>query len=1427
MTLALALAPLGGATPRQRQHLSNGVPVQGCAWSLSSNLTSQSSTALGKRDTVPEGYATFDGTGNNLVNPTYGVTGALYIRHHPPATMWAYDQTRSPDYGNNVTAMRTDRPNARSISRAALSERPNPYNDVGASEMLPMCVYRDSRCMRCTQSDAFMFRWGLLLHTECSGPDKTGDPIPIPVPLGDAIFDPGSNNLVSQQIPMSRTTSSGYSVANDKNGHPQQQRDMPNNFTPFIDASGLYGQTLTQANQMRGSAPNGLLASVNYTVLGEAPPIDPGTGLLSFTIGVINLVPHLTVHYILLFREHNRKARQIYAVNPTWSSDKIFYEARRWVIAIMQRVTMSYYYPILTGVQAPDYPGYDPGVDPAIDLAFMNVAMRYGHSSLNSMVWRLTEEGHPIPEGHQMLEEVFEADNLAGLLAVGLEPYILGFASQPEQAVDGRYSPVVQNSMPMATFPDRFDLVAINIQRGRDMGICDYNCLRRHYNLTEKTSWSDITNDTTVAAKLALLYPAMDNIDPYVGAVVESERNGSAVLGPLSSAIVMENFARIRAGDRFWYEAPGVFTTDELAEIKSWAKMGNIVLANTNITSFPDNPFIVAVKDSVLGPAVDKATADLSVTVLGGMTKLSWSMGTNSITFTVESNAQGWFGFGFGDNMLPADIYLFYKSGDDWVGQDSYSSNLQIPKADTALGGSSDMQGFKRVTGSAFLNAFTFSRALSTGDPLDVDIVDTDMSMIFAYGNGALQYHGPSDRGHASINFYTGKSSILAEGYNLYNLNVFHGVTMFAGFAYVYPVGIYIARYWKNGGTWVVYHQALMSLVTSEVIMAALLALIGGFGDSDRPHPKIGLFTTVLVITVTWFGKAASNWNNAFALKYHPYIRKLHWVLGYSAYFLGLINGYLGVTDISAGTTYDFVFHVLYGRYMGKSKSNTVATGPTSGGSLPTFTWENVHERIESGSKWIVIRSIIYDAGLFMDRHPGGSQILKSAVGLDATDLFYGRSMSKRGKGDKKGMTKPVPLPGFPVIHGHSRLAENLLSGLAVGKISGGNSEAVNEESDEESMGTSRKSSLSQASGFIPPFARDAFKTAASPISSQMFRTFPLLSSDVVAGKDSTRPTRLFKFALPSAEDKVFIFPGQSILMQFVTSDGEVVTRPYTPFRVVNQAELHFYIKVNVGVMTAHLVECKAIRMRGPSLHSDVMNPNDRNGCWDVIGLVAGGSGLTPLLMMIDYHLRYGAKDPASGKPLAKISLLNINRTDHDIFGQKELADATANFQGNLQVTQLCHRVQSPETFTGETGQIGPEILARTMPSLPGTSAAGSAVGGASSPSAIPQYMRSGSGRTGGSSHGSDQNLLRRSVNNRAIVNNRIMDEEIATKEKQEFMSGGAGSRTTVPRGGLDRVRDEGHKDIAIFICGPPSMNSGVVERLLVLRYPSDLIFCL
>ncbi|KAJ3028691.1 UNVERIFIED_CONTAM: hypothetical protein HDU68_001111 [Siphonaria sp. JEL0065] len=1181
-----------------------------------------------------------------------------------------------------------------------------------------------------------------MLHLDITvAPRNISDPFPIPVPTNDPVFKiPGSPE---DFIPVYRSNYLG--VDNTKN-----LRIIPNAFTAFIDCSGLYGNSDDEMKHMR-SFQGGKLKSV-FLEKGEFPPIienGPMKGYFDFNIPNLNMMPVV--------------------MHPDWDDELLFQRARRWVIAVVQKITVNNYIPAVTGTQLDPYAGYNPNIDPGIDLYFANVAFRYG--AINQLITRIDESGNQVREGHIVFHKAFFEKLASQVIKHGVESILRGFATQKDQVIDTHFVSEVRNYLPLNP-GHYFDLAAIGIQRGRELGIPSYANIRGYFNLTRPYYWSDITSDLGVQQTLSQLYDSVEELDAYVGAFAEDKIDPHSIVSPIQRLSIRNQFTRIRDGDRFWYENPGVLSQYEMMELSTFS-LGAMVRLNTNCTFYPNNPLVATPLASgffLKGPAnVQRESVSNTVSLMGKLL-LSWKILASEgyITFRLESNSSGWFGFGFGSSMLGADIYFCnVLANGSFSVQDSWSSATQPIPSDVSQGGKDSIFNVADITSSQSYSArvVEFSRLLDTGDPFDVAIVNQPMDVIFAYSdNNLLVWHGAQNRMSAKVNFFTSLQGLVVvdQGPTISpGLKAIHGASMYLAFGFIYPLGIFVARYYQNLGTWLSIHRSLMTVITSNVLMAALTAIVGSYGDSTYVHYKIGIVVIFTVLGSLTLGHLSVHYHEKISKfgSWAERVRFIHRSFGYSTYILGLVCGYSGVVDIMSGTPYVTILPwvyvatvtippialVAYGELVALPASKNKSIGGADLNGLPVFTWDDVNQRVAAGSKWLVIEGFICksscyfimklihdldDAQKYVYSHPGGASLILKMVGLDATREFNGsgthrketlnsqHSNSKSFLGSLKSggsltrkktlgegksqtnATKVTKKSDLEHEHKHTRFAKFLLAGLAVGKLR----EEVEQEVVQNSTRISQKTSTwSVAQSPIPTespsdsFSDKYAKSARPAMLTERFLTFEFDKKMALTDPHDKQPIYMFRFLFADPESELSVKPGHCFMLQFVAEDGKVVTRSYWALHTINKGGIDFIIKIVGGEMTSYLMTCDSVRMRGPMPDCDVTNPYSENGTWKVLGIITDGIGLTGAFLLIDYHLRNCKRDPVTNRPNFQIHLLACFSNESEMFALKELAQLEASSNGALVVTTLL-KVSMTRGYNGLIGSITSEVILATMP---------------------------------------------------------------------------------------------------------------------------------
>ena len=514
-------------------------------------------------------FRTYDGTGNNISSRQTFDWGAADIAlfRELPAQYGSTDP-------NNAMAGST-RPSAREISNLLCDEPVTHFNERELS--------------------TYVYVWGQFIDHDMSlTPTGTTESVPIPLPSDEVVF--------TEEIPFERSeVRTGTGIQN-----PRQQSNLN---TSWIDASMVYGCDSVRARWMRTFSNGKMKTSAgNFlpwnTITGEfSAAIDPnapdmandgGKTIKTFIAGDIRAAEHpgITGLHTIFVREHNRICDRL--VKEGLRNDEIIYQmARKEVGALIQAITYQEFLPAV-GINLDKYTGYRLNVRPDITNIFATAGYRIGHTMVADDIFLRNDLCQEVAPGVLDLVDVFWTPS--AVINYQLEPFLKGFASHTQYETDTRINSVLRNFLfGSPTDPTRFgiDLASLNIQRGRDHGLPDYNTVRRFYTGRGVTNFSQITSDTAQANTLKKLYGDVNNIDLWIGILSEDHLPGTSV-GLTMQQILKGQFAHLRDGDYYFYlNDPYLPITTR--NTVSRTRFADVIKRNTTLTSLQDNVFFTSV----------------------------------------------------------------------------------------------------------------------------------------------------------------------------------------------------------------------------------------------------------------------------------------------------------------------------------------------------------------------------------------------------------------------------------------------------------------------------------------------------------------------------------------------------------------------------------------------------------------------------------------------------------------------------------------------------------------------------------------------------------------------------------------------------------------------------------------------------------------
>ena len=352
---------------------------------------------------------------------------------------------------------------------------------------------------------------------------------------------------------------------------------------------------------------------------------------------------------------------------------------------------------------------------------------------------------------------------------------------------------------------------------------------------------------------------------------------------------------------------------------------------------------------------------------------------------------------------------------------------------------------------------------------------------------------------------------------------------------------------------------------------------------------------------------------------------------------------------------------------------------PKAGGKV--LTMEEVEKHNTDDDCWIVIKDRVYDATKYLDSHPGGRSSITIASGSDTTDDFEAL---------------------------HSSKAWKLIEEYYIGTIG-----------EAQAGGAAEPAAV--PTGAAPPAAAAAAAAEEAPVEAakaldpKKWVTFPLIERE-----DINHNTRRYRFGLPTAMHDLGLPVGQHIFIKG-TVDGKPVMRAYTPLGH-GPGYVDFVIKAyfpleprfpNGGLLTMHmetLAVGDTMQFKGPLgeyvFNTGVLHPrtgvpvaqvegalstfskNGQKTPYKVLGLIAGGSGITPCLQVATALLEANAD--------VRIKLLYANQSPDDILCQQELDRIAAD--DRVDVWYTVDRVAEGTTWPYSQGFISEDMLREHMP---------------------------------------------------------------------------------------------------------------------------------
>jgi len=279
----------------------------------------------------------------------------------------------------------------------------------------------------------------------------------------------------------------------------------------------------------------------------------------------------------LLLLEHNRIADALYDMAPDADDSFLYNEARRINMAAFTALTYGSLLPALLGPGAVEGHALGPGAEgpSAAYVKEINPGVLMAHGT--------TTFRNPA-----MATEVPDSPHRDEILGAPHYDALRGLSSQ--------------------------DALASDVQRARDLGVPGFATLRRFAEARIALSkWEDLNQifSKEIVEDLQKLYEDVEDVDPMLG-LLEPAADEGGIVGKSFSHILIDQFARLRTGNRYYWEHDEAMFTLEQKEALKGATLSALLCANLPLEQVPKEPFYPLSEDNPLVKCADVEPFSLS-----------------------------------------------------------------------------------------------------------------------------------------------------------------------------------------------------------------------------------------------------------------------------------------------------------------------------------------------------------------------------------------------------------------------------------------------------------------------------------------------------------------------------------------------------------------------------------------------------------------------------------------------------------------------------------------------------------------------------------------------------------------------------------------------------------------------------------------------